>query len=101
MSKHAQNIFFKVRVGSVEQRTRLNQKVKEVSIIMEKENAETLELLLDHALPHFPISMDRTPMERRMGAIVQSETEQEQSGTSQGRRKRADSGVTPHKTQDA
>ena len=46
------------------------------------------------------ISMDRTPMERRMGAGYMEDTDIKQSVTSQRRRKLAKPEVTTPKTQD-
>ena len=47
-----------------------------------------------------PIPVDRSPMERRMGASDMSQTDQERSGTSQGGKTRKKSAVRPPKRQD-
>ena len=95
MSKHDQDITWRVSCSSIEQRERLKIKAKEVAGIMQLENAEMLEVLLDRALPDFSIPTDRSPMERRMGADFNQDDYWKQSGTSQQQPKRVDTGVTP------
>jgi hypothetical protein len=52
--------------------------------VVDKVLREVLPEKIRNLVADFPTSMDRTPMERRMGASDMSETDQEQSGTSQG-----------------
>lgn len=69
--------------------------------VVDKVLREVLPEKIHALISDFPIPMDRSPMERRMGAEYLGETNIKQSGTSQPRQTRKPSAVTPPKTQDA